>query len=332
MMVGQSDKEYIANFWQERSSHPDSVSVRVPASTANLGPGFDTVALALGIYLKLTLTLLSENDERIPLVTSLDGDNESLGFSAYEFVSNILNEHVELESNILKRIRIFIQSEIPPERGLGSSAAVIVGILWAAAKLKGKVIKGSEILTQAAIIEGHADNAAASLLGGLVVVANSSDGKMVVAQKLVWPEKWEAILVIPARPVPTIEARRLLPENIPYTDAIYNLQHVALLLAAVQNESENLMHEALHDRLHEKYRSQLVPELAELKKQLSAGPALGCVLSGSGSSVLVLVQADNIKETVKKIELWQKTQNNQCDLLTLTVDQKGVQELNDRRN
>ncbi len=274
MMVGQSDKEYIANFWQNRGSHSDSISVRVPASTANLGPGFDTVALALRIYLNLTLTLLPEDDERIPLVTTLNAKQENLGFSACEFAGNLLHQHVKLESNLLKRLRLLIQSDIPPERGLGSSAAVTVGILWAAAKLRGEVIKNSELLTQAAIIEGHADNAAASLLGGLVVVVNSNDGKTIVAQKLIWPEKWEAILVIPARSVPTIEARKLLPENIPYTDAIYNLQHVALLLAAVQNQSENLMHEALQDRLHEQYRSPLVPELEELKKQLGVEPPL----------------------------------------------------------
>jgi len=327
MIVEYLDKEYVADFWQDRITHPNSVSVRVPGSTANLGPGFDTLAVALRIYLKLTLTLLPHDDNRIPLVTTLDANQEHLGIAASNFVSKILKEHVKLEPQMLERIRVFIQSEIPIERGLGSSAAVTVGTLWAAAKLNSQIAKSSQLLTQAAIIEGHADNAAASLLGGLATVVNSGNEQTVVANKLAWPEKWEAILVIPARQVPTAEARRLLPNNIPYKDAIYNLQHTALLLAAVQQQSEELMRQALHDQLHEKYRSQLVPELNELKKQLDGGPALGCVLSGAGSSILVLAHINKKKEIIEQIELWRSSQSTSSDLLALGIDQAGLKEL-----
>jgi len=328
-MVKHFDNEYIADFWQQHIHHPDSVNLRIPGSAANLGPGFDTVALALGIYVNLTLTLLSHDDKRIPLVTTLNAEQENLGSAAANFAGKILKEHLKLKPPMLKRIRVFIQSEIPVERGLGSSAAVALGILWATAKLSGEIVMPSQLLTRAAIIEGHADNAAASLLGGLVIAVNSGSERMVIAKKLAWPKNWEAILVIPARRVPTAKARRLLPKVIPYKDAIYNLQHTALLLAAVQHQSEDLMRQALHDRLHERYRAQLVPELAELKKQLDGGSALGCVLSGAGSAILVLVNKHKKKETIEQIKLWQNTKGTDCDLLVPIVDQRGLQELHD---
>ncbi len=327
MLAESLDREYIADFWQDRIVHADSVSVCVPGSTANLGPGFDTIALALATYLRLTVTLLKKDDQRIPLLTNLDPDQAKLGDGASHFVERVLSEHWKSNFQTVRHVRVLIQSEIPAERGLGSSAAVAVGVLWGMAKITGQRVEPGEILRKTAVLEGHVDNAAASLLGGLAIVVNSGNDLTPVAKKLAWPEQWEAMLVIPERQVPTSEARRVLPGQVPYEDAIYNLQHTAMLLAAVQHQSEELMHQALHDRLHEKYRAQLVPELFELKRQLYGGPSLGCVLSGSGSSVLVLAHRNSKKTVIGQIELWQSRQTTFSKLLALKVDQLGLQEL-----
>jgi homoserine kinase len=271
-----------------------------------------------------------------------------------------------------------IESEIPPERGLGSSAAVIVGLLWSADKITessdpislhgtpqavrttpqaatlhldrnliaraSRVLPGSaggspaqgeiispdlslnDLLTHATAIDGHPDNVAASLLGGFTV-ATITQNKKILAQKLPWPKQWCPILVVPPYPLATSKARRSLPKTVSHTDADFNVQHVAALLAAVQTENEELLKEALHDRLHEDYRAELVPELNQLKKELQDSPALGCVLSGAGSSVLVLVNKNKKPEILKQIKNWQKQESPNSTLLDLKVDHKGLQEL-----
>ena len=279
----------------------NSITIRVPGSTANLGPGFDTIALALGIYLELTVTLLSKPENQCPLISSAGPNGEYLGESASAFILKIIKDYLNLDQSILGRLQISIQSQIPLARGLGSSAAVVVGVLSAINKLIEQKTDCNKLLCQAIAIEGHADNAAASLLGGLAIVAQSNDQHTVLARKLAWPEKWHTVLVIPNHQVATQQSRQVLPNKVSYKDAIHNLQHTALLLAAVQSEDDHLMQESLHDQLHEKYRSQLVPELELLRSELAGGPSIGCALSGAGSSILVLTHKDKKTDVLAKL-------------------------------
>ncbi len=304
-----------------------SISIQVPGSTANLGPGFDTVALALGIYLKLTLTLLPDGNDKMPLIITSGPNGESLGENACAFVLKILKDYLKLEQSVLHRMRVSIESQIPIARGLGSSAAVVIAILYAVNKLTGLNIDCNKLLSEATEIEGHAENAAASLLGSFTVVARSNDEQAILAHKIAWPKKWHPILVIPDRQVSTKESRQLLPNSVSYKDAIHNLQRTALLLAAIQAQDDQLLQESLHDQLHEKYRSPLVPELEQLRQVLRDAPSLGCALSGAGSSILVLVHKDKKTDVLKQIAHWQKDQHPQCKILDLTVNLDGLKEL-----
>jgi homoserine kinase len=306
----------------------ERVIVSVPGSTANLGPGFDTLALALTVYAKLTFTILSKEKEELPFVTASGVDQESLNTVIPPFIFRILQEHIKLEPRLFKRLRLQVESQIPIGRGFGSSAAMVMATLWACDKLRNRQTEERSLLSRGTLIEGHPDNVAASLLGGLVVASISDDRRCVLARRLPWPEDWHLILVVPSYQLSTAKARSVLPRTVPHADAVYNVQRTALLLAAVQGKDEELLREALHDRLHEKYRAELAPELAVLKKELRGGPALGCVLSGAGSSVLVPVNERKKKDLLSQMEAWQKQEGTNSHILDLRADQKGLQELN----
>ncbi|PWU00814.1 MAG: homoserine kinase [Candidatus Melainabacteria bacterium] len=306
----------------------DSVTVEVPGSTANLGPGFDTLALALTIYARLTFTLLPENEKNAPFVAASGMDQSSLETAIPRFIFKVLQERIKMQPQIIKRLHLDVDSQIPIGRGFGSSAAMVMATLYASERLCKRVPDRQSLLSLGAAIEGHADNAAASLLGGLVVTSIADDRRTVLAKRLEWPEDWHLILVVPPRQLTTNKARSVLPKTVPYEDAVYNVQRTALLLAAIQNQDEELAREALHDRLHEKYRAELIPELEALKKEFRDSAAIGCVLSGAGSSVLMPVHEGKKKDLLKQITNWLKQQGMDSHILDLKVDEKGLKELN----
>jgi homoserine kinase len=251
----------------------DAVAVRVPASSANLGPGFDCFAAALGLYLELDVT----RAERFELVTELDvrRDRSNLAVAAFERLCPADGRRFEL------------RSEIPLSGGLGSSAAATVAGLLAAEQLVPGALAGrGTVLSIASDIEGHPDNAAAALLGGIVVC---TDGD---AHRLAPPAGLEALLVVPDRAVRTQRARAVLPASVPLADAVYNTAHGALLMLALASGNLALLRRGLRDRLHQPYRSQLYPRSAELLESATSLGALGATISGAGPTVLVWVERE----------------------------------------
>jgi homoserine kinase len=251
----------------------DAVAVRVPASSANLGPGFDCFAAALGLYLELEVTPA----ERFELVTELDvrRDRSNLAVAAFERLSPADGRRFEL------------RSEIPLSGGLGSSAAATVAGLLAAEQLVPGALAGrGTVLSLASEIEGHPDNAAAALLGGIVVC---TDGD---AHRLAPPAGLEALLVVPDRAVRTQRARAVLPASVPLADAVYNTAHGALLMLALASGNLALLRRGLRDRLHQPYRSPLYPRSAELLESATSLGALGATISGAGPTVLVWVERE----------------------------------------
>jgi homoserine kinase len=298
--------------------------LRIPGSTANLGPGFDTLGLALGIYTDITFELLDKPDPAIPLfelqgdiAQQLPADRSNL---IYETIASLWSDRKDL----LDCLRFKVSTQIPLVRGLGSSSTAVLGAVWAARVLCGQTADKAEILSTAAAIEGHPDNLAASLYGSLAISKQSTPKVMV--QTMPWPTKWSILVVVPPYPLSTNEARAVLPSSVSLADAVSNVQQAALLVAAVANENDQALMEALHDRLHEPYRESLVPELPKLRQELELLPALGCVLSGAGPSILVVVNEHHKPEVSQGLRSWAKAQQPAPQILELEVDQQGVKE------
>lgn len=310
---------------ESREDEISKLQVIVPGSTANLGAGFDTLALALNLYCKLTFEILPSNDPAVPLITLKGTLTSGLPKDQTNLIYTVLSSLWRGGPELLKRVRITIDSQIPLGKGCGSSAAAIMGAVWAAYALTETIPDNSVLLKKADELEGHADNVSASLLGGLTVCAKANRGDTIITQKLHWPEDWCPIITVPRYVLSTKKSRSILPGTLPRTDAVYNIQRCALLLAAVQNQDEDALKEALHDKLHEPYREPLVPELPAVRKLLIGYPTLGTVLSGAGSSVLTLVNRRHRKEVAERLKTWASTLPEPPEILSLEVDQEGLQ-------
>jgi homoserine kinase len=238
--------------------------VRVPASSANLGPGFDVLAAALQLHLEVEV----EETGRFEVVTDLDiaRDRRNLCVRAFEAL------------HPAEDFTFTIRSEIPLSGGLGSSAAAIVAGAMAADHL---FELDADLMAVATEVEGHPDNVAAALLGGFVV---SADGD---ASRFEVPAGLEAILVVPDEPVRTKEARAALPDEVPMADAVFNIAHASLLVLGLARGEWDLVARGLHDRLHQPRRAALYPRSLALAERAPALGALGATISGAGPTVLV---------------------------------------------
>ncbi len=306
------------------------VSVKVPASSANIGPGFDCLGLALPIYNTVTIeeTVLPGTGIEINMMSEEENFDEMVFDSIPKDENNIVYKAVELLYNSIGQVpselKINIQSQIPIARGLGSSSSVIVGGLLAANKLLGEPADETALLAIATEVEGHPDNVAPAILGGFVLSNQEDDGTISYC-KLNWPEEWDITVCIPDFELATDIARSVLPKEVPMADAVFNAKHLAMLVQAVNTNDEKLMKRALQDRLHQQYREKLVPGMHEIIEAFKHEDGiLGCVLSGAGPSMLVIshkYDLDKIKAVVK--DIWEK-QNIKADVRTLKVEEKGA--------
>lgn len=307
------------------------VSVKVPATTANIGPGFDCLGMALPIYNTITIeeTVLPGTGIEINVIAesaaidelSLEHiplDENSLVYKAVELLYNSIGQTPS-------ELKINIHSNIPVARGLGSSASVIVGALIAANELLGKPADEVALLSIACEIEGHPDNITPAIVGGLVLSSQEDDGS-VVYRKLNWPTEWAITVCVPDFELSTDIARSVLPKEVPMKDAIFNAQRLGMFVQAVNTKDAELMKLALKDRLHQPYRMKLVPGLDKIMDNLRhIDSVLGCVLSGAGSSILVISEKndlDKIRGIVK--DTW-TDQNIKSDIKTLNIEQTGAQ-------
>ncbi len=304
------------------------VSVKVPATTANLGPGFDSFGLALPIFNTITVeeTIMPGTGIEINII---DETNEQDIISIPTDENNIVYKAIELLYNSIgqspSELKITIKTQIPIARGLGSSASVIVGGLIAANELLGKPADEAALLSIATEIENHPDNITPALVGGFVVSSLEEDGS-VIYSKMNWPKDWNITVCIPDYELSTSIARSVLPQEVPMKDAIFNLKHAAMLVQAVNSHDEKLMKAALDDRLHQQYREKLIPGLKEIKDALKHEEnVMGVVISGAGPSILVISHGNNldkIRETVSNVWL---DLNVKSKILTLQVEENGAQ-------
>jgi homoserine kinase len=302
------------------------VRIRVPASSANLGPGFDSLGLALTLYHSLTVT--ERDGEGIEIHLAGEGahdlprDEENAVYRAMDGFfrdSRYRPGHLKIES----------ESEIPVARGLGSSAAAVLSGLAAAALLAGREVEEPAMMALAAGVEGHVDNVAASLLGGFCVVGPSmrSGGGSVTELgqyiRMEAPEGLAAAVAVPDFTVDTRRAREVLPATVAFGDAVANQARVAMLTAAMASGRLDLLAAAMQDCLHESHRAALVPGLDRVRRAAMEAGAYGAVLSGSGPSVLALVRSGDDAPGRAMQEAWQQEGVSSRALL-LGVDRVGL--------
>lgn len=307
------------------------VSVKVPATTANLGPGFDCLGMALPIYNTVTIeeTVLPGTGVEINIVpqsslideislSHIPLDENSLVYKAVEMLYNSIGQSPS-------ELKITIKSNIPVARGLGSSASVIVGALVAANELLGRPADEVALLSIACELEGHPDNITPAIVGGLVISAQEDDGA-VVYSKLNWPSDWLITVCVPDFELSTDIARSVLPKEVSMKDAVFNAQHLGMFVQAVNMHDKELMRFALQDRLHQPYRIKLIQGLDKIIDSMRhIESVLGCVISGAGSSILIISEKNDlekIKNTVS--EIW-ADQNIKCEIKTLNVEPYGAQ-------
>jgi homoserine kinase len=264
-----------------RAANP--LKLRLPATSANLGPAFDAAGLALGMY----LTIEARPAKEFAIIAS-GLDAEICGRVENHLTLNTYREVLKAEGKPVQPLALKINNEIPLGKGCGSSAAArLAGIVLAVhfGKLRWS---DRRIVGEASRREHHPDNAAACWLGGLTVARQISENEAQVA--IIQPkQKWPLLVAIPPEPLSTEEARGVLPSQYSRADAVANIQNSMLLLAALTQGKPDMLASSLHDRLHEPYRAPLCPLLPALQELSGESGVLGAVLSGAGPSVLIFL-------------------------------------------
>lgn len=294
-----------------------SVTVKVPATTANLGPGFDTLGLALALYDELTVTVRSEPGVHVEVqgigAGEVPTDESNLVVTAIKHTF----DSVGIEMPPLDLVAV---NSIPHGRGLGSSGAAIVsGIMAAKGLLEGIVeFDATRLLALATEMEGHPDNVAPALFGGLTIAWVTDEGPQ--HKKLMVHRGVSPVVFVPETTMSTALARSLQPESVPHKDAIFNLSRSALLIAALIQSPELLL-AATEDKLHQDYRASAMPETNALIRMLREN-GLPAVVSGAGPSLLVLASEPGQRRIAA--ELVAEHSQTPWQALMLAVDFKGA--------
>jgi homoserine kinase len=302
---------------QAALSAPRAVRVRVPATSANLGPGFD----ALGLALALRNEVVAREADGVRVAVEGEGAGR-LSSGGDNVVARGVRLAFEAAGRPFKGVELTCRNRIPTARGLGSSAAAWVGGLMAGNALLGTPLSRDALLALAARAEGHPDNVAAALHGGLTV--SCLVGDRVAAVTLPVPAGVAWVVLVPAVTSSTAEARGVLPVQVPRADAVFNVQRTALLLAALQAGRLDALGDALDDRLHQPYRRRLFPWMPGVVEAARAAGALGCVLSGAGPSLLAVAPDAAAGDVGGAMEAALRTAGVRGDARALPVDMDGA--------
>lgn len=298
-----------------------NLTLRVPASTSNLGSGFDALGLAIDLPLRVKFEIIQDGRQ-------IHAKGEGAALLQQE-ENNLLLQAFDRACQELGRepppLKIEIDNHIPLKRGLGSSGAAIIAGLVGANLLLGKKLSRQEMLNLANEMEGHPENASASLLGGLTV--NGAENGVVKFHRFVPPNDWVAAAFIPDLEIATHQARRVLPETLPREEAVKNVQRVAVLVSAFAKRDSSLLKFGVQDWLHQPYRKALVPGFDDFLAAAYEAGAFAAFLSGSGSSILAICakrQAKKIGEAMTNAARQHKLTGKAA---VLKFARRGVQQI-----
>jgi homoserine kinase len=298
-----------------------TIAIRIPASTSNLGPGFDCFGLALKLYLTVCATVVPDAAEPCRVTTTGAKENDALPRNAANLICRAMAFAARRERLSLPRFELAVHNEIPLASGLGSSAAAIVAGVKLASLLTDHELAAETVQNYATEFEGHPDNVTASLYGGFTISSVSAN-RTVFSARFDWPSHIRVVVVSPHTQLPTHVARAALTRTTSRTSAVYNLQRTALFTAAIAQERYELLRDAMKDQLHQPQRESLVPGLAEALALRSMPGLLGVALSGAGPSILALA-TDNTDEIGDKLASCFRAHKIESTVRTLEVDNEG---------
>jgi homoserine kinase len=306
-----------------KKSRPRSYEVRVPASSANLGAGFDCFGLALELFLTVRATVQSDPGARSEARTSgVDGSDALPSDPEENLILRAMQHAAERHGVHLPPVHLAVQNGIPIAGGLGSSAAAIVAGTALGFAVCGKNLTQENALRLAAEMEHHTDNVGAALLGRLVVSFIGVDGNVIALRKN-WPKQIRVVAVTPKMALQTAASRAALPQTVELPAAVHNLQRSALFLAALDNKRYDLLWDAMQDRLHQSYRQALIPGLAEVLAIPRMPGLLGVALSGAGPTVIALA-TKNFAQIGKSIAGHFERRGLSSTVRNLAVAQTGM--------
>lgn len=289
------------------------IEVKVPASSANIGPGFDALGLALDLYNTYTFQEIEEGLE-------INGVKDEYNNSNNLIYTSMLTTFEKIGYSP-KGIRIDVKSEIPISSGLGSSAACIVGGVIGANYLAGQPLSKDQVFSIATEIEGHPDNIAPAIFGGLIV-SIMEEGKVYYNQIDIH-EGIKFVVFLPDFTISTKLARSVLPSQIPYKDGVYNVGRVALLLSALSNGSFELLKYGLKDKLHQPYRSKLIKGFEEISGKCEELGAFGVYLSGAGPALMSIVDKKD-GEFIDEMKSYLKSLGYNWDIKEMDLNLTGA--------
>lgn len=302
------------------------ISVQVPASTTNLGPGFDCLGLALKLYNVIEIEEIKEDKVIIEIEgegkDEIPRNEKNIIFPAIKLVFNKAGEKFSY-------VRIREINHIPPGKGLGSSAATRLGGIVSASNFLRINLSQEEILNLATQLEGHPDNAAASLLGGLVMVIPEKESFHGI--KINLPHKFKVVVALPEIKVSTEKARGILPQNFSLKDIVFNLSRMGALIYSLTKGEWKYLPLATEDKLHQPYREILIPGMKEVIGNALKSGAKGAFLSGAGSGIVALIEDEEKKigESMQKALLKKGIKSK---IMTLEIDKRGLRIIRDEAN
>ncbi|TKX31060.1 homoserine kinase [Campylobacter estrildidarum] len=290
------------------------MKILVPATTANLGPGFDCLGLSIGLF---NSTIIEKSNF---FSISIYGEgSESLSLKKNNVFVSIFNEVYQRLSGKKDTFRFIFENKIPLSRGLGSSSSVIVGAIGAAFEMTGFKVEKQKILNEALKYENHPDNIAPATLGGFVVSVVENENVFSIKKSI--DESLSAVVVIPNVPMSTNQSRAALPINLSLKECVFNLSHSSFLTACFLEKKYDLLTIASKDLIHQTRRMKNLPELFEVQKCALENKALMSTLSGSGTSFFNLVYKEDAKYLKQQLE--QKFKD--FKILSLEFDNKGFE-------
>jgi len=296
------------------------MKIIVPATSANLGPGFDCIGMALDLYNEIEFYSLPEEAS---LKIEIEGEGE--GLLSQEKDNLVYTSFLKIFEKLnlpVPGISLKLKNNIPLSRGLGSSSAAIVGGLAIGNKLSGNCLSTQELLNLAVEIEGHPDNVAPAIYGGIVISLQEEEGS--ISEKLeVQLEELACSVLVPEFELSTEKARDVLPIEIPLCDTVFNISRMAFLVQAFYTQNYSLLRKATEDRVHQIYRDILIPGMKDIFLEAIQQDAYGCAISGAGPSLLIIHGRETLNRFIYLAEKYEKENNLKAKVLQLKPVNQG---------